>query len=64
MFKQATDLVGLKPKMLTSLVVSLSVFFHCPSVLSGLVPGAQEAVYPIVLFSEFMLFYLGSDSRL
>ena len=64
MFKQATDLVGLKPKILTSLVVSMSVLFHCPSALLGLVPGTQGAVHLIVQFSEFMVFYLGSDSRL
>ena len=64
LFKQATDLVGFKPKILTSLVVSMSVLFHCPSVLFRLVPGTQEAVYPIVQFSEFMVFYLGSDSSI
>lgn len=48
LFKQATGLVGFKPKILTSLVVSMSVLFHCPSVLFRLVPGTQEAVYPVV----------------
>ena len=56
MFKQATDLLGLKPKILTSLAVSLSVLFHCPSVWACPWNSGSSLSYSSVLRADGVLF--------